>query len=1234
MISSRSTLLVLLLATLLLVPAGLMIHPSAPSAPSSRPGPTLGSPVASQDGLSSSGLTRPMPFLPPLPQGISLPGFPAPASSTPRPTWSTVDGPSPRFGAAYAYDPVLGGTVLFGGVDFGVNEFGDTWLFSSNNNSWQELLPPDSPTPRAYATLAYDPTDQMLILFGGDSLGAVEDDTWGLVINSTTRSVNWENLTDPFPTPENTPSGRLLASMAEEVPTGILLYGGYTLLKSHAILLGDTWLFSVATGWRQTCLKGGCGPVTPGPVVGGSMAYSVLTGDDILYGGDIGPSLTNATWVYNSTGWWNVTDQLTPSPTARWLGSMAPLGGFLELSGGLGPSGNILSDTWQLDPTTPRWTAGTSPTFGTWLSAFSEDPVLGKDLLFGGLNATFLTVGVLWTYDGSTWSPDSGPVASHPGYSWGMGMVYDAADGYVVAFSPAWNNSAFPTTWKYVAGTWTNITPSLVTSSNSPTARFYFGLAYDAQDAEVILFGGMESATSHVLSDTWAFKGGTWTNVTPVTSPPSVEDPSLSQLSNTGGVLLFGGWSPVLGYTGGTWVYAGGIWTQLSPSSSPSPREAAALTLDTTRNATLLYGGYGTGAVVLEDTWEFFAQNSSWVALCSPKCAGSNPTNMFNPTLGYDARDNLTVLVGGYHGVAWFFYNYSWYTLYAFPFPSPRSGPLMTWDGAPNDGYLFLYGGYYGGTGNLYDNWAISPLLTPAPPKADRTSLDATQQLLTLAAPVTGGGTGGTTEHWENLPEGCLGLTGENLSCTPTQPGIYQVFNLAVPSDGLATMTGSPVQIRVDPPLVISSLPVANRTFADLGQNVAFSVNLSGGSGTYTNTWRGVSTIPCAGAGGNLSCVMTHPGNFSISMSTVDGNGYSLATGNLSFTVYSSLTVSVPVVSPFPLYLGGTLHLSSAVSGGTGGYTYLWTGLPPGCPSASAANLTCTPTATGVFSGNLSVTDSAGLTVVSGNFLVDVQGTPTPLSVQAHASLVSGSAPLPVTFNASSSGGNLPVVYHWRFGDGSVGAGSRTTHTYLAPGTFTATVWANDSAGQSAQANVTVTIQAGPLAASVYATPATVVVGQSTTLLAEVAGGVAPYGYSWKNLPAGCTSSDTSNLTCQPTSSGHYTVEVTVTDSQGKTSVVSVTLVVLSPSAPASEATAPAWIFYVALGVLLAAIALVLLRWVGPRFRRNQPSPPPTAPLQAPSDPPPKATSPPPPLEPSSNPPSEPEGPPPLPSPP
>ncbi|MCL5984396.1 MAG: hypothetical protein M1143_02340, partial [Candidatus Thermoplasmatota archaeon] len=138
----------------------------------------------------------------------------------------------------------------------------------------------------------------------------------------------------------------------------------------------------------------------------------------------------------------------------------------------------------------------------------------------------------------------------------------------------------------------------------------------------------------------------------------------------------------------------------------------------------------------------------------------------------------------------------------------------------------------------------------------------------------------------------------------------------------------------------------------------------------------------------------------------------------------------------------------------------------------------------------------------------------------------------------------------------------------------------------------------------------------------------------WKNLPAGCTSSDTSNLTCQPTSSGHYTVEVTVTDSQGKTSVVSVTLVVLSPSAPASEATAPAWIFYVALGVLLAAIALVLLRWVGPRFRRNQPSPPPTAPLQAPSDPPPKATSPPPPLEPSSNPPSEPEGPPPLPSPP
>ncbi|MCB1774666.1 MAG: PKD domain-containing protein [Gammaproteobacteria bacterium] len=57
----------------------------------------------------------------------------------------------------------------------------------------------------------------------------------------------------------------------------------------------------------------------------------------------------------------------------------------------------------------------------------------------------------------------------------------------------------------------------------------------------------------------------------------------------------------------------------------------------------------------------------------------------------------------------------------------------------------------------------------------------------------------------------------------------------------------------------------------------------------------------------------------------------------------------------------------------------------------------------------------------------------------------------PVHFDASGSTaggpGDAVVLYEWDFGDGSTGTGIETTHTYLAPGSYTVTLFVTDSNG-------------------------------------------------------------------------------------------------------------------------------------------------------------------------------------------
>jgi PKD repeat protein len=85
---------------------------------------------------------------------------------------------------------------------------------------------------------------------------------------------------------------------------------------------------------------------------------------------------------------------------------------------------------------------------------------------------------------------------------------------------------------------------------------------------------------------------------------------------------------------------------------------------------------------------------------------------------------------------------------------------------------------------------------------------------------------------------------------------------------------------------------------------------------------------------------------------------------------------------------------------------------------------------------------------------------------RAAANPTSGSAPLAVGFDGSTSSdpdGSI-VSYTWAFGDGGTATGATTTHTYPAAGTYSARLTVTDNQGATHSMSVAIEVTAGAAA--------------------------------------------------------------------------------------------------------------------------------------------------------------------------
>ena len=259
-----------------------------------------------------------------------------------------------------------------------------------------------------------------------------------------------------------------------------------------------------------------------------------------------------------------------------------------------------------------------------------------KVVLFGGLNAT----GVLdhtFVWDDANWTQQD--PAHSPPKRYLASMAYDAADGKVVLFGGANSasnpNATLSDTWVWNGTDWKEEHPA-----KHPSARGYAGMAYDAADGKVVLFGGDTSSSAATLSDTWVWNGTDWKQEHPAKSPSARALPVMAYDAAAGKVVLFGGVNSS-GAVSDTWVWNGTDWKQEHPANSPPARYSAAIAYDEAQGLVVLFGGLDSNGNLLADTWVW--NGTDW----TQDYFKDGPVARLGAGMAFDEAEGQIVLFGG-----------------------------------------------------------------------------------------------------------------------------------------------------------------------------------------------------------------------------------------------------------------------------------------------------------------------------------------------------------------------------------------------------------------------------------------------------------------------------------------------------------------------------------------------------------------------------------------------------------
>ena len=398
------------------------------------------------------------------------------------------------------------------------------------------------------------------------------------------------------------------------------------------------------------------------------------------------------------------------------------------------------------------------------------------------------------------------------------------------------------------------------------------------------------------------------------------------------------------------------------------------------------------------------------------------------------------------------------------------------------------------------------PTTTITSSDLDNTICDG--ESITLTSDQSGAG---YTYKWFKDGSVIPGETSSTYSATVSGSYTVEVTNSGTSCS--ATTAGAnaiAVVVNSNPAIALSS----STNIACFGESTgAINISVSGGDGNFTFAWSDGASYSATSE--DISNVF--PGAYSVTVT--DGNSCS---ANTSYNITQPASALSATTSSTNVSSSGGSDGSATVtpSGGTAGYTYLWT---DGQTNATATNLAA---------GNYSVTiKDANLCSITKNFTItepsSLSATTTVINNVSCNNGTDGFASVSVT------GGTSPYTYSWN----TTPVQTNSTATNLAAGTYTVTV--TDFTNVVTTANVTIS-EPSALSLSITATDVSCVDDVTGALDATVTGGTPNYTFAWSNSSS---SEDQTGL-------GTGTYSLTVTDDNGCQVSSSATISVLDNIAP------------------------------------------------------------------------------------
>ncbi|HZS14580.1 MAG TPA: endo-1,4-beta-xylanase [Candidatus Dormibacteraeota bacterium] len=310
----------------------------------------------------------------------------------------------------------------------------------------------------------------------------------------------------------------------------------------------------------------------------GAMAYDQATGTDVLF------TESGQTWTWNGTAW---TQQ---SPAASPQGRLG--------------------------------------------AGIAYDPVHQQVVLFGGETVSGSTFfDDTWTWNGTTWTQQQ-PTVSPP-TRLGASMAWDSAQKRVILFGGFGDIAVFfADTWAWNGSSWTELTANAVTEGAGPDPRAGAMMSDDEANNSVVMFGGVNATGA--LGDTWVwYDGGTagqWTKISTATSPVARGGGKLAYSSTAKAPVLFGGLSASSTLLSDTWTWDGGGWSQATPTGQPAARQNAAMATAPDGGVVMIGGQESGGAGA--DAWEWSGaiDSAPLPAATVVSCPAAGPMTVALPT--------------------------------------------------------------------------------------------------------------------------------------------------------------------------------------------------------------------------------------------------------------------------------------------------------------------------------------------------------------------------------------------------------------------------------------------------------------------------------------------------------------------------------------------------------------------------------------------------------------------------